>query len=312
MIRVLFPQLWSNDRDNSQLTQEEQRIFYEKGVHPAIVEISPEDATDWPTNYDSELWRARKRKGGFTFSTRPVAEWNIYTLSRTLRRKLEAEVAWAKDFKFLHQVRGVKLATVHGANRDAAETALEEFKETNCLDIDPDETSWWIDVGMEYCWQGRCLQWRTDSHFHMARHVLAIPGPDADRITSLGSSKYERDLSSHFTGLSGCRIKPGVRAQGPYQACYLQMYTTEKSLTYHPEGLHHGKALIGSDVIKAKENIPFCDGLYNTYVQARETNDSNARIEIRVPLSHASAVLTDIPSCVVSDSLVGVPRGTWW
>ena len=74
------------------------------------------------------------------------------------------------------------------------------------------------------------------------------------------------DLSAHLTGLSGCRIEPGRRAEGPGEVRYLQMYTTDKSVTYHPEGRHHGKVLTGKDVLSAKEDPAFCTGLYEAYV----------------------------------------------
>jgi hypothetical protein len=313
MLRVLFPALWTEDRGGSHLTADEQRIFYEQGIRPAVVETSPEDATDWPTTYRDELWRARNRKGGFALGTRPIASWNVWSFGQTLRRKLiNGGIHWAADMVFFHQVRGVKSTSVHTMDGQAAQAAYAEFLQAVNLDIPEGETDWWIDVGLEFCAPGLCLQWRTDSHFHVVQDALDIRVGDAQRITTLGSGKYSIDFNSHLTGVAGCRVEPGSRAEGPFQARYLQMYTTDKSVVYHPEGRTYGKALTGKDVLNAKEDPAFCTGLYSAYVHARENIDSNARLEVRVPVSQAYSVLTRFGVRLMWDSLLGIPRNVWW
>jgi len=173
------------------------------------------------------------------------------------------------------------------------------------------DTQWWIDVGLEFFSEGLCLQWQIDSHYHIAKDVLGIREADAIRITSLGSSKYQRDFSAHFTGLSDCRIKPGTQAEGVYHAQYFQMHTTDKSITYHPEGHHHGNVLSSQDVLKAKGDSPFCSGLYSTYVHARGHVDLNAHLEVWV-ISKATLVLTTFSSQLLWSSLIGIPRSNWW
>ena len=118
-------------------------------------------------------------------------------------------------------------------------------------------------------------------------------------------------MTSHLTSASGCRITPGIRAQGPYDVLYLQMYTTDKSITYRPEGTHFGKFLKGEDIIKGKA-ADYCYGLYELYRHAAEKNPSLARLEIRVPIVYASDVLLHMDAGRIRDALVIFDRTVWW
>lgn len=195
----------------------------------------------------------------------------------------------------------------------AAEDALEELMTMNNIaDNAFEEGRWWVDVGLEIAslWED-CLAWRTDSHYHVVKNVLDIRTSHARRITQPGSSKYMRDLTSHLTTVSGCRISPGVRAQGPHEAVYFQMYTTDKSITYRPDGNHFGKFLRGQDIIKGKSD-DYCHDLYEVYREASEKNYSLARVEVRVPLSNTNDVLLDLDVDVFRNSLVSFDPSVWW
>ncbi|KAJ3846195.1 hypothetical protein EV368DRAFT_53117, partial [Lentinula lateritia] len=73
--------------------------------------------------------------------------------------------------------------------------------------------------------------WATTSHYCIVKEVLKISDVNASRITSMGSSKYQRDIVSHIMDVAGCRIKPGSRAQGEYKAAHFQLYTMDKAIT---------------------------------------------------------------------------------
>jgi hypothetical protein len=260
------------------------------------------------------MTRARGKDGTFSFQTKTLAGWHVGSLGNRIRRALtKNHVPWAEGLVFLHQIRGVKSSSGHTPNREAAIASLDEFLDEHRLTVDcRTEGHWWIDVGLEIASQDElCLAFRTDSHLHIVKEVLEISSRHADRITSLGSSKYIRDLTSHLTSVSGCRISPGARAQGPHQAVYLQMYTTDKSLTYRQDGSHFGKFLTGQDIIKNKAD-DFCRDLYNIYRDASTENYSLARVEVRVPLSSASDVLTRINIETFRNGLVAVDRVAWW
>ncbi|KAJ3963519.1 hypothetical protein EV361DRAFT_874802, partial [Lentinula raphanica] len=179
----------------------------------------------------------------------------------------------------------------------------------------PDELvgQWYVDVGMELVSQDlQCLQWSTPGHYFAVRDVLSISSEDASRITKLSSSKYSRDVVSHLMGVSGCRIEPGTRAQGPYEAVYLQLYTTDKALTYNPEGRHHGKAITTKLAMGQTQPADFINGLTHLYTNAMTRNASNARVEVRVPVHHATRVLSNSLSTDVITSLLSFQRSVWW
>ncbi|RDB24557.1 hypothetical protein Hypma_008348 [Hypsizygus marmoreus] len=326
MIRVVFPSLATPTRDKLYLSKEEQIEFYEKGLRPAVQEITPRDAAEWPATWEDEVTRARRTNGTHSFQTKQVARGNVRLLGVTLRRCLEENgVNWAKGFIFLHNVRGTKHGTPHDMSGEDPQVALAAYLTELCLPMDASEGEngdygqWYIDVGLEIFYdmedslfeeEEPCLQWRTDSHAGMVREVLGINDAHATRITSLGSSAYSRDLVSHLVSISGCRINPGVQAQGDYEVCYFQLYTTDKSVTYNPEASHHGKSFSCTSAM-TKGNT-HCQSMYDIYLHAIDKNSSHARMEVRVPLHHAKTVLTWMNNVVLEESLVAFNPSSWW
>jgi hypothetical protein len=313
MIRVLFPALCADGRSSS-LTQDEQRTFYELGFRPAVLEILGPSAADWPPDYESEMFRARGHNGQLSFVTKVLPGWLVNQLGEKIREHLsENDVSWGDGLVFLHQIRGVKNSSQHTPRREASKTSLEEWLQANSLDEqDLLLGEWWVDVGLQISSGiGECLAWRTDSHFHLVEEVLQISTYHAHRITAISSSKYARDMTSHLTEVSGCRISPGARAEGPFSVKYLQLYTTDKSLTYRQDNGHHGKYLTCRDVLAGKAE-GYCQNLYNVYIAAIKDNFSLARVEVRVPLRHATEVLLDLRREAICRWLVSFPRVVWW
>lgn len=296
------------------LTQEEQKIFYEKGFRPAVVELLGPSAADWPPNYESEMFRARGHNGQLSFMSKMLPEWHVRGLGNTIREHLHNNgVSWGEGLVFLHQIRGVKNSSQHTPYEGDSECALEEWLDENSLKlIDLTGDNWWVDVGLQISSsKEECLAWRTDSHFHVVKQVLRIRDHQAERITTITSSKYTRDMASHLTAVSGCRISPGPRAEGPFSVQYLQLYTTDKSLTYRQELGRHGKFITCSEVLAGKAE-KYCENLYNVYLAAMEDNYSLARVEVRIPIKYASSVLIDLRNEMIHQWLVSFPKVVWW
>jgi hypothetical protein len=202
----------------------------------------------------------------------------------------------------------------HQLDNEAAQEALKEF--LSSVSLNPERISlngkWWVDVGVEISsTEENCLAWRTDSHVHLVQAICAIDDRNTKRITSPGSSKYARDLISHLSQVSGCQIQPGVHGQGPNEVAYLQLYCTDKSLTYRVDQGHHGKFIICDDVVKRKAD-KFIDNLYMLYINAADKHNAHARMEIRVPLHFAHSVLLNIDDNLLLESLVSFPAKEWW
>lgn len=314
MIHIFFPRLVSENRRSQQLSKEEKTHFFELGLRPTIADIAPQTLSDWPATYNAEMFRAQKHSGHIAYQTKQIPSWLLTSLTRVLRNKLqENNVEWAEGFFYSHTIRGTKDATRHSMDHASADLALDEFLTDAKIPRPATERgSWYIDVGVEYSTADSCLQWTTSSHFHIVKEVLRIEDPRALRITSLGSTKYSRDMVSHLPAVSGCRIEPGVQAQGEFQAVYFQMYTTDKAATYNPERGYHGKAITMNAAMGTTQPAPFLEGLYELYKDAMTETTSNARVEVRVPLSKATEVLLNIDSTVVRNSLLEFTKDEWW
>jgi hypothetical protein len=316
-IHIFFPGLVSNERESPLLTEDEIATFYEKGLRSYIKKFDKERASDWPPDYKSEKFRATKKKGQSSFRNVMLSDWLVKDFGVNLLKCLEENgVEWAKDFFFIHTIRGTKNPTAHNLTREGAHNALKVMlKEAFIPPSALEDGSWWIDVGLEFHSlheDPHCLQWMTVSHPHVVQNALDIDARDATRITTLGSTKYSRDLASHLPGVSGFRIEPGPRAKGPYQAAYLQIYTTDKSVTYHPQGHSYAKEVTIWEAMGDKQPVPFLMDLYTTYCKAAKETSSNARMEVRVPITFAEEVLMDIDATVIWKSLISVPREQWW
>lgn len=306
MVRVFFPDLYDEDRPSVSLTQEELTMFYDKGIRPAVLLATPGSAHDWPSNHADEMFRARKLRHGFTVGSKIISKDDIHELSHHLQSCLANNIPWGHNVVFGTQVRGVKGGTYHSMTEFQAGTALENFLE----DLDTRFGTWYIDVGVELIDLGRALLWRTDAHSLVAQHVLGINRRTANRITTPGRT-CTRDLSSHLMDISGFRSHITTTNGGPYESVFIQIYTTDKSATYHPHGTHSSKYITVQMAMKGTPPA-FCTGLEHVYRSAATTKNVAARVEVRVPLRHACAVLMNISDNVIRQSLVSFSQNIWW
>jgi len=315
MIRAFIPGLYDQHTGSPFLTQEDQTTFYEQGLLPAVQELCTDRSAEWPAKYTDEMFRARGRNGTLSFQGKMIPSWNVSQLGSTIRSKLrDAGIPWARGIVFLHQIRGLKDSTHHSVSRDAADQALDEFLTAESLDRETlmSTGTWWIDVGIQVMSSNKdCLAWRMDSHGHIVKEVCNLSAEHAQRLTSIGSSQYTRDMTSHLPQVSGCRIAPGIQGRGPHQVAYVQLYCTDKSLTYRVDGKHYGKFITCSDVVKGKAD-KFINSLYALYINAIDNNNAHARIELRVPVRFATDVLLDLDEDVICAALVSFPSVEWW
>ena len=315
MIRVFFPSLVSNGRAESLMTQEEQKVFYEAGLRPAIQELMPEEASEWPTSYASQLFVARRQNGAFSFGTKAVGQWNVPLLGEAIRRHLvQNGYDWGASLLFLLQVRGTKHGTSHGLLEDDAELALDYYFKDISIPINATENGkWWIDIGIELRSElGYCLQWRTDCHRRVYQFVSGVDDERVIQVVRPGGSKYTRDMVAHLPSVSGCRVTPGPRGEGARCIKYLQLYTTDKALTYNPEGRNHGKTMHTSQALGPVHPTPFGESLFNVYTEAIEKSASHARLEVRVPFEQALEVIRSFPYQLMQDSLLSFSKTVWW
>ena len=304
------------------MSDRERAFWYENGLRPAIAVLLGQNiASEWPAKYSTEEFRAKKTRGGFAWGTKLIPSNVVGHLAERIRTELgenpliaDDDVTWARDFFFLHTIRGTKHSTFHQVNRHSAEYYLKDFLQRAQLSDEVGEVGdWYVDVGIEISSEhGECLQWTTPTHYEVIQQALRISSRHAERISDINSSKYARDPVSHLTAISGFRAVPGVRGQGMYKAAYIQAYTTDKAVVYHPEGRHHAKFISIKEAMQFEHPSKTIEGIYNIYDEARTSNSSNARLEVRVPYQFATQVLIEFDPDVLKDCLCSFTRQEWW
>ncbi|KAG7098026.1 hypothetical protein E1B28_000002 [Marasmius oreades] len=317
-LHIFFPTLYAPNPSpttprNVRLDVKQMAQFYERGVRPSIANILPESVSDWPPTYDAEAFRIRRSTGRSSYGTKMIPEEFLESFVSELRLSLARNgVNWAKDFFFIHTVRGVKLSSFHTPTPEMANRAFLGLLQNVSIPLENTiEGQWFVDVGLEFrSPDGHTVQWTARSHSTVVASFLQVSDDAANRMTRLGSSRYERDIVSHLTGIAGCRIEPRASG-GPYDVQYLQLYSTDKNVTYSPEGRHHGKAIPMAKALEDQQPCKFLEDLYDSYA-ASVTIAAHARIEVRVSLDYVTQVLMDIPVTAIRGSLAVFDTETWW
>ncbi|KAF9033679.1 hypothetical protein BDP27DRAFT_1374970 [Rhodocollybia butyracea] len=140
----------------------------------------------------------------------------------------------------IHRIPNLQLAACNERGRSAIEAltwiSLRNFTSQTIVRLKLEEFC--TTIGLEE----NVFEEDESAQSRVVEEVLQIHSKDVVWITSLGSSKYSRDIVSHLLGVSGCQIEPGVRAAGAFEAVYFQLYSTDKALTYNPEGIITGNS----------------------------------------------------------------------
>ncbi|KAF8867829.1 hypothetical protein BD779DRAFT_1685253 [Infundibulicybe gibba] len=304
-VRAFFPLLWSRNRSSPILSQEEHTVFYEMGLKPAIDFLEQETglASEWPPKYTDELFRARTTKGQLVFQTKVLRKKSVRRLGSVLRKSFKFnKVRWASGMIFMHQVQGVKAATMYNPDDYNHEDGLPDpilraFLERNHISWNRmRHGKWFIDVAIEVkSMIKESLQWRSDSHSRLSGAALQLTDEQAVSVTALGSHHYVRDVVSHLPAVAGCRIDPGAHTYAKEAGRSAKFMTCKQALALRP-----GKS------------SRFCDGLYELYTNASQGHPSNARFEVRVPHQFAEKVLQNFDKGVLQSSLFAFDTVVWW
>ncbi|KAM6491326.1 hypothetical protein JOM56_013100 [Amanita muscaria] len=309
IIRIFFPGLANDDRTKSTLTAEESATVYNKGILPAIRKAARTIVHNWPPSYRAEDFRSSSKRGGHhSEGTRCLAADDISYFSRCFRENMN-DIPWGQHMLFGTEIRGIKDHTEHLPECDPDEYLEAVFNKM----YDPWEEvdgHWFVNVGVELLLENKAIVWRAGSASTIMEHL----GFSDAEIDSAFSNKrlFEEDVTQHLIEVAGFRSRSG-KARGPHQIWYMQAYTTDKSLTYHPEGGKFAKYIEATQAMFCEGGIPsFTQNLLDTYLDARDQIDVAARLEIRVPYQYATQVLLDFPKEVFLETTLVFPRELWW
>jgi hypothetical protein len=307
-VRLFFPRLYDPERKDVELTFDQKKGLYEKGLLPVLRNLSPDTVTNWPVNYEGAQTRARKTRGMLQFGTRPFSGSRVRRLGWDLVDELGTAFPWAQGLLFMIQLQGVKEANQHHPDdMDSAEAALTNALSDLYLEELMDEEHCYVDVGLELSEPGYAFQWRTDAHCQLLQGFTQMS--PAQTRTLLNSREFTIDYSSGLIQLSGCRVPIPLRTD--YDPAYIQAYTTDKALIQQKDGGRHGLALTGKAALD-DVTPPYLDRLYGLYFDAKDTHDCAARVEVRLRLKDAPFHALDFPARLMTETLCVFPRLDWW
>jgi hypothetical protein len=313
---MFFPGLYKAGESPALSTDTRQLIF--ECVRSAAIFVSPMDETRWPITHSIAMTLGRDAKGKLHFGAQPISANKIKTFSAKLLELFDQHDDLAEAF-FVHELRGLKSdygLDLHDAQdrQDAFDSAFHLFDMQSIR-----EDQWFVDVTLEVCHKGHVLQFLTKAHRRVLKFLLpnASEGMIEDILKS--SAQYHCDLSAQLADIGGFRSLPGSRgkADGVH---YINVYTTDKcgTVTYQlHEGLFRRRKpwnLFPSYIGRLVKDLKKMMEIFLQY-SGSDTGaglESNARMEIRVPLKLANKVLIELPDSVIQDTLVTFDLDTLW
>jgi hypothetical protein len=130
-------------------------------------------------------------------------------------------------------------------------------------------------------------------------------------ITWLGSLMYLQDIMSHLPDVSGCQIET-VTMRGDRNIIYLQLYTTDRAITYCSDQGHYGKFIQAADLLNFTKAKPWIENICSLYNSAINTTPAHTCIEVRVGLHHTANALLNFNKWLYRGSLISIPCDIWW
>ncbi|KZP14420.1 hypothetical protein FIBSPDRAFT_751783, partial [Athelia psychrophila] len=260
-----------------------------------------------------------KRTGHLRFGSIDIDAPRLSRFGNRLLAKLQ-NIVGCEEAYFLHEIRGIKGVGEHDptdteARWDCLNHVLEAVDRGA---IDTDE--WMVDVALEYSKGGHVMQWLAQGHLGLLRFLLPSVPTDEHLQRIMDRRGFALDRAAQLGDLAGFRLAVPSAAARADGVTYLNVYSTDKSQTYHlhPSMFrpHYATELIGNALPKLRNDL---DEMSKVYAAARgkwgdedSGSPGNARLEIRVPLRGAGDVLVQLPPNVVAASMVAVPTWTWW
>ncbi|KAG7443532.1 uncharacterized protein BT62DRAFT_921991 [Guyanagaster necrorhizus] len=171
-----------------------------------------------------------------------------------------------------------------------------------------------VDVALELSVKEGAVMWHSDSHAVMLQRLLQMHQTEADKWMHFGYYNYKWDTCAHLTSVAGCHITTHTTLLGQFNATFVQIYTTDKCLTYDMWASNNAKFITAVNLIKKSKYTynEFLGKLYSVFTDAAWHNNVHAQIEAQVPLANVEDVFADVPVASFSDLVYCVPQQDWW
>ncbi|KAG9123886.1 hypothetical protein FRC07_013620 [Ceratobasidium sp. 392] len=321
LIRIFFPALYEHrprrDRASANFVGNNRlQLFYDLAVRIATTLVIAEGLRrQWPALFNDELFRAapHRRQAGVRGRVnhqqtgREIDGESFNAWVREIRRLVDEDqrLSFAQGFFFLVEGKGLKntnlsahdppdapLANADGHLFDRHNPRTVAIKSVlpglNTDGFRPGD--WFIDlsttVSGRYGHEDRPASLFVDSELHpeIINHFSGKSLPDCSAWVRAKGGPYQKDEVAHIQRFAGFRINFD-HSPGAYGIRYLQVYTTDKSVTYHVDGLNRAKRTSAKAVLgnwEAERDQHFSP-LAEAYHNAAESHPVAVRFESRVP-----------------------------
>ncbi len=303
-----------------QLTQGDLADLYNKGIHPAVLAVLPEQIPRWPPSYASALSLSRDTRSQLHYATLDIPAGKVAAFGEALRQNL-ANHPRLKDAFFMIEKRGTKgMFTFDYASRaTSARIPWDKFVgDIDIGDVDEEQNfrggGWYCDIGVEVRRPGHVLHWLEESHAILLQKALPLLGSEGRRILQGKPRQFQVDVAAHIFRLAGFRCSPGTKGHTD-KVSHVNVYTTDKAVTYQ---LHHGSfsAHSPTDLYPQKIGnlVKDVDKMAMMFFDCTQgsVQDGAARFEVRVQAWRAHEALPEFDEEDLRNCIVCLPSQVWW
>ncbi|KAG8711487.1 hypothetical protein FRC08_015830 [Ceratobasidium sp. 394] len=336
LVRVCFPLLEPGPGKSNCVPEGKLKLLYDHAVREAALDTLPEELTaTWPAEWDDERFRAAGNGRGrpVQHTGRDVHSAYLNRFVARMRQLVDAkeELAWARSFVFLLEMRGLKTrdGSMHAPPepdsvvRDgfvdadnprvrAVEQILSAF---HTADFEPG--CWFIDLGLNFKVPSPhggydCPLPAVEAHASILAHILG-----ADMATCIDwvrgrGGHYQRDELAQLKAVGGFRfVNPDAAETGIH---YIQLYTSDKSITYNLNLAHKARRITTRQVLDDWDKVrkdhfqPILAALEN----ASAAHDMSSRIEVRIDTDQFPFAQQRVPDELARGWHFAVPPKRWW
>ncbi|GAB1526324.1 hypothetical protein RhiTH_009491 [Rhizoctonia solani] len=324
-VRMVFPGLYARRQAQGANFVDQDLVaeLYNKAIYPAAkVALPSKNLQNWPPSFKAEAFRAGKDSGGVTFAPQGVPEEYANAFFEGVHAAIDntPELDWAVDFFLQIQVQGTKDATSHTVHVPQESTISRGLVAAEAgPEVGPDQETafrrertrqivralrplelrklkaenWWIDIATTISLDdpSHSLLIRKQTHGRFISLLTGLSITKAEDIIRRGPrGGYSFDEFFHTGLFGGFHLELPSSSGSPWKTPYIQVYTTDKTLTSHKDGKKFSKELEPNHVFRSMRNVEekFLEPLINVTKEARsEERPIWVRAETRVPLPFA-------------------------
>lgn len=216
---------------------------------------------------------------------------------------------WAEGCYWGVEMRGVKDLFKH--QPDEAASTLRDLMQN--IQRGP-ESATWIDVGYEVSQPSSAVLPRRDRFKKILQHVFKFSDVEATRYSSPANSGLSPDIWAAIAETAGFRLRLPPGGIGLYNAAYIQVYTTDKYITYKLTKNGNFVSFPGIQLLQMKgDDIPpYLEQLHHGLAEAGPARPIFTRYEARVPLEFALQPYMNLRSLRLDEHLYIMACQTAW